>query len=191
MKLSKQLKVRPVIANNHHIWLNLAQSYEAELSPYTSKLPDLNGLFQLDSDINNQNDGYLLYQGMTPIGFSIVTKTNASNFDIREFYVCPYARNRNIGKWFAHTLFDMYSGNWHVKQIDGYDKATLFWQSVIREYTGNNYSQHKLSDAYWGRVIEQRFENPSHDADSHSLDQSQKDRRLSIPRWSPHDLPRR
>ncbi|QQE12065.1 hypothetical protein JD969_00910 [Planctomycetota bacterium] len=186
MKLSKQTKVTEIVVENSHIWLNLAQAYEAEISPYTHKKPDSNGQYPLDSDVTLSNRGYLIYHNSTPAGFSIIQTTNKNTHDICEFYICPHVRNHKLGKWFAHHLFDLHKGHWHVKQLININYATQFWRAVIRDYTGNNFTQHQYNHNYWGKVIEQRFSNYTDTPLTHpSESRLKKSRRLSIPRWQP------
>ena len=187
MKLNKQPKVIDIVAENHHIWLNLAQAYEAEVSTYTHKKPDINGLYPIDSDITLQNHGYILMKNATPSGFGIVETIDDKLHEICEFYICPHARHNGIGKWFAHHLLNLHQGNWQVKQLQNYEEATNFWRSVIRDFTDNNYTQHRFTDSYWGDVFEQRFTNgPSESQTTTDSNQRLKQpRRLSIPRWPP------
>ena len=45
------LTVKQVFSDIKHIYLNLAQAYEAEFSKIVGKAPDENGIFPLENDI--------------------------------------------------------------------------------------------------------------------------------------------
>ena len=63
---------------------------------------------------------------------------------IAEFMVIPKYRRRGIGKKAAIHIFEKYKGNWEIKPSYGSEKAYLFWENVIREYTGDRF-QYKNS----------------------------------------------
>ena len=89
----------------------------------------------------------------------VVKGTDDHHHDIAEFYIVPAKRGRHVGRKFAQEIFSRYKGNWQVKQIDGADKAVVFWQKTISEFTNNNYSEESINDSYWGKITRQRFES--------------------------------
>ena len=62
---------------------------------------------------------------------------------IAEFMVIPKYRRRGIGKKAAIHIFEKYKGNWEIKPSYGSEKAYLFWENVIREYTGDRFQYKK------------------------------------------------
>lgn len=58
---------------------------------------------------------------------------------IAEFMVIPKYRRNKIGKRVAFKVFDMFKGNWEVQPSYQSEKAHLFWEKTISEYTTNNY----------------------------------------------------
>lgn len=144
---------------NKHVLLNLMQAYEAEFSAITQKVPDSEGVFELDTVLDEFHDGYLLYVDDSPVGFAI-KGVEGRRHDVSEFYVIPSKRGKNIGCDFACQLFAMYTGEWQVRQIKGAEKAKAFWRKVISQYTGNNYEESEVDDKYWGRVTRQVFSVP-------------------------------
>lgn len=153
------LKILTVDQTNLPIVLNLAQAYEAEFSAITKKKPQSNGLFLLDTPINQEHPSYLLYDQTSPIGFCIKGVQEARH-DIAEFYVVPSYRSKGIGRHFAAEIFKKYPGPWQVRQIDGADKAILFWRSAIQVFTNNNFTECVVEDNYWGKVTRQLFHSP-------------------------------
>ena len=137
---------------------NLMQAYEAEFSKITLKKPNAKGLFEVDTILSRVNKGYLLYDKLIPIGFAI--KGSMDNIhDIAEFYIVPSYRNQNLGKKFAHNIFDKYIGKWQVRQIEGAHKAKIFWRKTIDEYTRGKFVEDFIKDDYWGKVTRQSFVN--------------------------------
>ncbi|MEH7443943.1 GNAT family N-acetyltransferase [Bacillus sp. JJ1122] len=41
----------------------------------------------------------------------------------------------------AVKLFDMFLGKWSITQIEKNEPAKAFWRKIIREYTGDNYTE--------------------------------------------------
>lgn len=151
------MDIRQVDDDNLHVYLNLCQSYEGEFSSLTEKIPGADGLFTLDTVIGGDVAGYLLYEDSAPIGLAAIKMKAGGRYEVCEFYVVPCCRLRSLGKRFAMALFDLFPGRWEVKQIDGAEYATRFWQKVIGEYTDGNFHEDVYQDAYWGRVVRQQF----------------------------------
>lgn len=151
------LTIIDVDANNLGIYLNLCQGYESEFSAITQKLPDANGMFALDTVIDGDIKGFLLYETQTPIGIAAIKHAPQYGSEVCEFYVIPSRRKQRYGNWFAQNLFAKFAGPWQVKQIGGAELATQFWQRVIGEYTHGEFQEDIYEDAYWGRVTRQRF----------------------------------
>ena len=78
------------------------------------------------------------------VGFALINDyvlDQSFNADqsIAEFYIKPNYRRLGIGKATAYQLFKKYSGKWEVRQNATNHKAQLFWQTIIGEYTNENY----------------------------------------------------
>ncbi|TYT74303.1 GNAT family N-acetyltransferase [Desulfobotulus mexicanus] len=146
--------------SNLNVYMNLCQSYEGEFSSITNKKPDKNGLFELDTRIEGNVVGYLLYDGEVPLGFAAVNVAAEGNaYEICEFYIVPVCRKQGMGREFVSRLFRMYRGRWEVKQISGAEHATAFWRKAIGGFTKGKFQEDFYNDAYWGRVIRQRFDS--------------------------------
>ena len=145
--------------NNLKAFKNLEQSYEAEFSNLTLKMPDENGLFKTEHEIlpNDQYIGYLLYYNQkTPIGFCLVNISDEVK-DIAEFYIVPAMRKKKFGSKLAFMIFNKHPGPWQVRQINGANHAINFWRNVIKSYTRNKYNESIVQDDHWGCVTKQQF----------------------------------
>lgn len=152
-----QVEIVTIDHNNLQVFHRLVQCYEAEFSPITGKVPGSDGLFPLDTEIDELHAGYLLYHDGVPAGFSIVAVKPGCCYEVSEFYVVPVFRSRRLGYLLAADCFQRYKGGWEVKQIAGADKAIEFWRKTIDRYTGGQYKEDINHDAYWGTVTRQRF----------------------------------
>ncbi|MCG8433847.1 MAG: hypothetical protein MJA83_07450 [Gammaproteobacteria bacterium] len=142
--------------SNLPILRNLALAYEAEFSSITGKKPGADGLFALDTVPDDIYDGFLLYAQDQPIGFAIVGHVDGRN-DMAEFYVVPSMRRRGIGTYFACAIFNMYKGEWRIRQIEGADKAVRFWRKAIGTYIDEKYEEAIVSGKHWGKLMRQTF----------------------------------
>jgi predicted acetyltransferase len=146
-----------VNASNLAIYLNLTQAYEAEFSPLTKKLPDDEGKFALDTPIEGNVTGYLLYIDGKPAGLAAIANESVDHYEVCDFYVVPVFRKNKAGQRFAHILFDMMPGLWQSKQIAGADNAIAFWRRAIGSYTNEVFVEDIYHDEYWGDVTRQCF----------------------------------
>jgi predicted acetyltransferase len=68
---------------------------------------------------------------------------------VTEFFVMRKYRRKGIGKLVAFQVFDKYPGKWEVIQHGHNLSSIRFWEKVIREYTGGNFSKEKTSTEWW------------------------------------------
>jgi predicted acetyltransferase len=145
------------LKNEDEVFLKLLQTYEREFSAITKKTPTADGCFALDFD-RSKTDNYLLYESDLAIGFCV--KGNSNNrHDIFEFYITPNKRGDNKGCGFAKSIFEIYKGEWQVRQIEGADKAISFWRKAISEFTDGQYEEAVVEDTFWGKVTRQIFDS--------------------------------
>ena len=151
------MDIRPVDASNQHVYMNLAQAYEAEFSKIMQKQPDENGLFPLDTELGGNVVGYLLYIDNIPAGHTAIAHKDNTLFDVCDFYVVPYFRKNKVGKKFITALFAQLGGDWEIKQVQGAEHAVKFWREVVGCYTSGNYREDQFQDAQFGVVTRQCF----------------------------------
>jgi len=76
------------------------------------------------------------------LGFAMVNtyvEKCSKGHSVAEFMVLPKYRRNKIGKKVAFEIFNRHKGNWEIKPSYNSEKAYLFWENVIKEYTTNNY----------------------------------------------------
>ena len=149
--------ITEVSAGNKSIYYNLAQAYEAEFSSITQKNPDLQGLYPLDTRIEEDVRGFLIHSAEHTFGFAAAEVLQNGDRDLREFYIIPTMRRRKIGTLFASRVFLTCPGRWTVKQLRAAHYATKFWHRALSEL-GIIYEESVLKDDYWGEVVMQSFE---------------------------------
>ena len=151
------MDIREIDNSLHQIFMNLALAYEAEFSKITNKKPNTDGTFELDIELGENVKGFLLFIQELPAGFVVISQNASNDFEVCEFYILPFFRRKHLGKQFICKIFDMYKGQWQVKQIENADYAVSFWRQVISEYTNNSYTETQCLDSYWGKVTKQVF----------------------------------
>lgn len=126
-------------------------------STYIDNELNINGEFEYQwfnnyfTDTNR--DAYLIKGDNNIMGFVFIneflqfTKKGKS---VAEFLILPKYRRNHIGKKVAYQLFDKYQGNWEIEPIENSQIAHKFWESIIKEYTNNNYElkSHNQSNVF-------------------------------------------
>lgn len=137
------------------IYQNLSLPYEAEFSPLTGTLPDSLGRYPLAAALDNNQRGFLLMKGKIPLGFMVIRIEEIR--DVSEFYIVPGKRRMGCGLFLAGSVFSLFPGKWHVRQIKGADRATLFWRRILDQLIPNGYTEEMAEDSFWGIVTRQEF----------------------------------
>lgn len=148
--------IHQVVGDLVKTYMNLAQAYEAEFSLLTGKLPGKDGVYSLDTPLDEVHIGYLAFEGDNPIAFANIYQSE-NTYEICEFYVVPAARKRKLGSKFIASIWKSHPGSWEVKQIQGADYAVNFWRSAL-DSMGIPYSESEYEDKYWGKVNRQVFD---------------------------------
>jgi predicted acetyltransferase len=95
-------------------------------------------------------------------GFALIReiKKDPPGFDVGEFFILRKYRGRGVGKEVAHRLFDMFRGNWQVRELLENTPAQAFWRRIIDEYTAGDYTETKeVFPPFPFEMIVQRFSN--------------------------------
>lgn len=150
------MQIVPVTAENLRLYLNLAQSYEGEFSAITGKQPGPDGLFALDTPLTGDIQGYLMLLDSIPLGITAIAHGPDQHYEICEFYVVPSVRKRDLGRRFAHALWQQLPGHWQIKQLPQAQYASAFWRKTIASFAVSFHEDQYL-DPYWGTVQRQRF----------------------------------
>lgn len=152
-----ELQLEIITPANQCAFDRLIQAYEAEFSSITEKLPGPDGIFPLDTHLDDTHFGYLAYLGDIPVGFNVIATKGIGHFEVCEFYIIPVCRMKKRGYDLAAQVFDRHPGHWEVKQIVGADQAYNFWRKAIGQYTRGKYTDDVYRDEYWGKVTRQTF----------------------------------
>jgi predicted acetyltransferase len=77
-------------------------------------------------------------------GFALLSviassKQNQTIISMAEFFVMKKYRKLGVGEQAAAKLFNKFSGNWKVAQMEINIPAQSFWKKTIERYTNNNY----------------------------------------------------
>lgn len=99
-----------------------------------------------------------------PVGFALVDNKsqltgNPNVFDVLQFFVLRGVRRHGVGARAAKMLWQLYPGNWEVRQIDENKAAQGFWRRTIHDYTQGQYTESTWQDEDGGGVV-QRFTSP-------------------------------
>jgi predicted acetyltransferase len=80
--------------------------------------------------------------------------------DVGEFFVLRKFRGKGVGKAAAHRVFDMFPGDWQVRELLENTPAQAFWRRIIGEYAGGDYVETKeVFPPFPQEMIVQRFSN--------------------------------
>lgn len=131
----------------------------------TSKIKHVEGIKILDYpylDSYWEEEGraaYGVYIGESLNGFALVNSWRlVETFDakrsIAEFYIRPDYRGKGYGRYIAQELFDKYPSRWEVRQNYNNRVATMFWRSVIDEYTDGRYKEVKVTNREEIQIIQ-------------------------------------
>lgn len=155
----KTLPVRRVVPmedrRSLELYGNLSQAYEAEFSALTGLLPDSSGWYGIQTPPDACHDGFLLMEGEAPIGFMVVF--TGTPRDVSECYILPARRRQGLGLYLAGEIFGRYPGSWQIRQIQGADRALLFWRRVLDHLVQGRYTEQLVEDPAWGLVTRQEF----------------------------------
>ncbi|QUM76245.1 hypothetical protein HWV00_08445 [Moritella sp. 24] len=156
------MQIVKVDSSNKHVYMNLAQAFEAEFSKIMQKKPDENGLLPLDTLIEGNVSGYLLYVDGVPAGHTAIANEAPDCYEVCDFYILPYFRKNKVGKRFISELFTRLGGSWEIKQVANTDHAVKFWRDVLTDYTAANnitagFVEDDYQDAKFGPVTRQCF----------------------------------
>jgi predicted acetyltransferase len=124
---------------------NLGHSYVYDLSELTGWSCNPDGLFGCRDDEFWFGDThhFLVRVGGEIAGFACVNREvndARSDWDVAEFFILRKFRGKGVGKYVARWLFDRFPGHWEVGQMLPNTPAIAFWDKVVAEYTGGNYT---------------------------------------------------
>lgn len=85
-------------------------------------------------------------------GFALVdtaVKVGAAGRWMDQFFILKKYRRSGAGSALARHVFSALPGAWEVGQMPTNHAARAFWRRVISDYTGGQFSEHKLEGDWW------------------------------------------
>lgn len=144
---------------------NLELLYSHDFSEMTSMRLKPEGYFlteeQFASFFLDTYATYIIRRDGIPAGFAVVDNKSQLTgdptvFDVLQFFVVRGLRRHGVGARAAKMLWQLYPGNWEVRQIDENKAAQGFWRRTIHDYTQGQYTESTWQDEDGGGVV-QRF----------------------------------
>lgn len=138
----------------------LIQDYERELL----KVEEPEEYKYLDSYWEKENRfPYFIKVDEKIAGFVLVNDYNLVNKNgknVSEFYVKKEFRKNGIGKMTATKVFNLFKGNWEIRELKENIDGQYFWRKVVDDYTNGNFKEVFLDNENWQGPV-QLFENLS------------------------------
>ena len=145
-------------------FIHLQQLYEFEFAPITKMQTDIHGRYSQEEIKQHWSsvgyDIYIIRSDKLPIGFAVINLSSMLNNDpnirdVAEFFIMPAYRKQGVGKWAAIQLFEIYPTHWEIRQLPGLEYAKNFWESVVRDYTNDNFQSSKIDTENWKGYLQQ------------------------------------
>ena len=138
---------------------NLLEKYLCEFSQWDKSDVDEQGLYgypYLDCYFTEENRWpYLIWADGKLAGFILVSDypevPEETDFCLSEFFILYKYRRCGIGKQAAFRVFDCHRGRWQLKRHPHNTGSVFFWNRVVDEYTGGNYT---LIEGYPNREVD-------------------------------------
>ena len=133
-----------VTTSNKEILYRLLQYSLFEESMYDFNEMNIEGLFEYKefglyfTDVNRYAY-FIKEKGNNKLLGFVMLRKDGNNYNLTEFMIIPKYRRKGLGREVALMVFKMYRGNFEVSPSFGSKGAFNFWESVIKEYTNNNY----------------------------------------------------
>lgn len=143
------VQLTPVSEDKKEVLHNLYQLYHYDFSQFTEVDINSLGLYEISLEHywhDPRWNPFLIYYADKIVGFLVVL---IENYDvdqdpthvIYDFMILRKFRRNGIGREAAVKAFDLYKANWKVVQMSSNEPAIQFWRDVIKEYTGDSYSE--------------------------------------------------
>lgn len=94
------------------------------------------------------------------VGFVVIDKKGSDDsidFNVAQFFILRKFKNKGIGRHVAITCFEKFKGTWEVMVIPGNEGAYKFWQSTIKLYTKNDFTEYQRPIKHFNKNIKNIF----------------------------------
>jgi ribosomal-protein-alanine N-acetyltransferase len=109
---------------------------------------------------------FLIHYENELAGFVIIDKKGSDasiDFNVAQFFILRKFKNKGLGRYVACQCFDKFRGTWEVMVIPGNEGAYRFWQSIIKKYTAENFTEYTREVAHFNNSIKNIFKFDSRD----------------------------
>jgi predicted acetyltransferase len=114
----------------------LMEAYVAELGPLAGGAPPppASAHFEIYWQELGRH-AFVLEIAAETVGFALLRSPEPGVWSVGEFFVDQEHRHMGIGEAAAAQLFDRFSGEWRVTELEANVAAQRFWRAVIGRYT--------------------------------------------------------
>lgn len=163
------IEITAVDKNHKSVLRHLLEFYCYDFSEYIQTDVNVHGIFEYSNvDIYWNEDGrhpfFILVNG-NYAGFALINRDfkildNPDGHVMSEFFIMRKYRRQGVGNLAAMRIFDLFPGSWEVSQVTSNPVAVKFWDSVVSEYTQNEFTREILEkDGVKKQVL--LFETPN------------------------------
>jgi predicted acetyltransferase len=152
-----KVKIVPIKIDDRNVLKEMLYEYEKEmLGGEPSEYKYLDSYWQKPNrfpffiEVDEKIAGFVLIND-----YNLVNK-NGKN--IAEFYIRKEFRRNGVGKMTAIKVFDIFKGNWEIRELKDNIEGQFFWRKVIDKYTNGNFKEVFLDNENWQGPV-QLFEN--------------------------------
>lgn len=152
------MEITPASVEDETTFRNLFQFYVYEFSRFMGWTTTYAGRF-IESDLDGcwdregTRNPFLIRHNGDLAGFAIVDKLAQARYlnhsavnELAEFFIMAAFQRQGIGRLAATHLFDLFDGKWHVFCADQNQRAGIFWQRVVNDYTQGQYQTAQIAD---------------------------------------------
>ena len=156
------IEVRPAAYQEKAVLRHLLHLYLYELSEFTRRDADAQGLYEYRYLDHYWTDGerhpFLLQIDGQWAGFCLARVQEDGQCSISEFFVAKKYRREGVGSRMARLIFDRFPGRWEISQLPDHVASHLFWRGIIGQYTQGQYEEKTLDLGDWQQPV-QYFDN--------------------------------
>lgn len=142
----KDIKITAANLADYTTIQNMARFYVYDMSEYLGfdegwEMPE-DGLYECINFKKYWEKGdafpFLIRYKNELAGFAIIDKKGSDSsidFNVAQFFIIRKFKNKGIGRYVAHELFDRFKGIWEVMVIPENLGAYRFWKKIINAYS--------------------------------------------------------
>lgn len=143
-----KIEIVPVGIDEKEILRNLLEKYDYEFSQYNLREVNKLGMYgyqYLDHYWTEKNRwAFFIKVDDNLAGFAMVNDYpeapgEETDYSLAEFFIMYKYRRTGVGKYAAHSVFDMFKGKWQLKRHPKNIGSVHFWDRVVDEYTQGNF----------------------------------------------------